>query len=82
MENKIFCKTISVDHVKYGFDSEMVLHFYFHYKPFPGQTRKERDREGERRDHWRAKRERERERRTQMRKTVEREREERVGRVS
>ena len=47
MENKIFRKTISVDHVKLGFDPKMVLHFYFHYKPFPSQTRKERDRERE-----------------------------------
>ena len=50
MENKIFRKTISVDHVKLGFDPKMVLHFYFHYKPFPGQTRKERDREREKRE--------------------------------
>ena len=47
MENKIFRKTISVDRVKYGFDPKMVLHFYFHYKPFPSQTRKKRDRERE-----------------------------------
>ena len=31
----------------------MVLHFYFHYKPFPSQTRKERDRERERRESYR-----------------------------
>ena len=54
MENKIFRKTISVDHVKLGFDPKMVLHFYFHYKPFPGQTRKERDRERERRESYRS----------------------------
>ena len=52
MENKIFRKTISVDRVKYGFDPEMVLNFYFHYKPFPGQTRKEKDRERERRESY------------------------------
>ena len=52
MENKIFCKTISVDRVKYGFDLKMVLHFYFHYKLFSGQTCKERDRERERRESY------------------------------
>ena len=45
MENKIFCKTISVDCVKYAFDPEMVLHFYFHYKPFPGLWERERERD-------------------------------------
>ena len=54
MENKIFCKTISVNHVKYGFDPEMVLNFYFHYKPFPSQKHKERDRERERRESYRS----------------------------
>ena len=54
MENKIFRKTISIDHVKWGFDPKMVLHFYFHYKPFPSQTRKERDRERERRESYRS----------------------------
>ena len=54
MENKIFRKTILADRVKWGFDPEMVLHFYFHYKPFSGQTRKERDRERERRESYRS----------------------------
>ena len=34
MENRIFRKSISIDHVFYGFDSEIGLHFYFHFKPF------------------------------------------------
>ena len=54
MKNKIFRKTILVDHVKWGFDPDMVLHFYFHYKPFPGQTCKERDKERERRESYRS----------------------------
>ena len=42
MENKIFRKNISFDHVFYGFDPEIGLHFYFHYKPFPGLWERER----------------------------------------
>ena len=48
MENKIFWKSISVDHVFYGFDPEIGLHFYFHYKPFSGLRRAKRERERER----------------------------------
>ena len=48
MENKIFWKSISVDHVFYGFDLEIGLHFYFHYKPFPGLRRTKREKERER----------------------------------
>ena len=48
MENKIFRKSISVDHVFYGFDPEIGLHFYFHYKPFLGPKCAKRDREKER----------------------------------
>ena len=48
MENKIFRKSISVDRVFYGFDPEIGLHFYFHYKPFSGFRRAERERERER----------------------------------
>ena len=44
-ENKIFHKTISIDRVKYAFDPKMVLHFYFHYKSFPGLRRAKRERE-------------------------------------
>ena len=44
MENKIFRKSISVDRVFYGFDPEIGLHFYFHYKPFPGLRRAKRER--------------------------------------
>ena len=49
MENKIFQKSISVDRVFYGFDSEIGLHFYFHYKLFPGLRRAKREREREER---------------------------------
>ena len=45
MENKIFWKSISIDRVFYGFDSKIGLHFYFHFKPFPGLRRVERERE-------------------------------------
>ena len=48
MENKIFRKNISVDCVFYGFDPEIGLHFYFHYKPFPSLRRAKRERERER----------------------------------
>ena len=43
----------------YGFDSEIILHFYFHFKPFPVLRRAEREREREREreerspQHWR-----------------------------
>ena len=43
MENKIFRKSISVDRVFYGLDPEIGLHFYFHYKPFPGLKRAKRE---------------------------------------
>ena len=45
MENKIFGKNISVDCVFYGFDPEIGLHFYFHYKPFSGLRCAKRERE-------------------------------------
>ena len=48
MENKIFCKTISVDRVFCGFDPEIGLHFYFHYKPFSNSSNTQRERERER----------------------------------
>ena len=52
MENKIFRKSISVDCVFYGFDPEIGLHFYFHYKPFLGlRHAREREREREREHH-------------------------------
>ena len=44
MENKIFRKSISVDRAFYGLDPEIGLHFYFHYKPFPGLRRAKRER--------------------------------------
>ena len=49
MENKIFGKNISVDCVFYGFDPEIGLHFYFHYKPFSGLRCAKREREKEER---------------------------------
>ena len=48
MENKIFQKSISIDCVFYGFDLEIGLHLYFHYKPFPGLKHAKRERERER----------------------------------
>ena len=57
MENRIFWKSISFNCKYYGFDLEIVLHFYFHFKPFldsdaqRGRER-ERERERERGDHW------------------------------
>ena len=45
MENRIFQKSISFDRKYYAFDPEIGLHFYFHFKPFLDQTRKERERE-------------------------------------
>ena len=48
MENKIFWKNISVDCVFYGFNLEIGLHFYFHYKPFSGLRHAKRERERER----------------------------------
>ena len=49
MENKIFQKSISFGRVFYGFDPEIGLHFYFHFKPFPGLRRAKREREREER---------------------------------
>ena len=49
MENRIFRKSISFDRVFYGFDSEIGLHFYFHFKPFSNSdAQRERERERER----------------------------------
>ena len=46
MENRIFWKSISFDHVFYGFDPKIGLHFYFHFKPFPDlEAQRERERE-------------------------------------
>ena len=48
MENRIFRKSISFDHVFYGFDPKIGLHFYFHFKPFSDldvQIERERERE-------------------------------------
>ena len=45
-ENRIFRKLKSVWPKFYSFDSEMVLHFHFTFKPFPGHAQKrERARE-------------------------------------
>ena len=48
MENKILWKSISIDRVFYGFDLEIGLHFYFHYKPFPSLRHAKRERERKR----------------------------------
>ena len=45
MENIIFKKNISFDYKYYGFDPEIVLHFYFHFKKFPNSdAQRERER--------------------------------------
>ena len=49
MENIIFKKNISFDYKYYGFDPEIVLHFYFHSKKISNSdAQRERERERER----------------------------------
>ena len=49
MENKFFWKNMSFDCVFWGFDLEIGLHIYFHFKPFPDSSDTQRERERERR---------------------------------
>ena len=49
MENRIFRKCISFNRKNKGFDLEIILRFYFHFKPFSDLgTERERERERER----------------------------------